>query len=75
MRAIYCLRAVYNRYPLQKRYKRTSLIALAMVGESEKYHLPAYTAKLRLTLHQMPWAFKFGIGAGTTGTTCDIHFG
>ena len=34
-----------------------------MVGESEKYCLPANMAKLRLMLHQMPWAFKFGIGA------------
>jgi hypothetical protein len=34
-----------------------------MVGESEKYCFLADMAKLRLTLHQMPWAFKFGIGA------------
>ena len=46
-----------------------------MVGESEKYCLPANMAKLRLTLHRMPWAFKFGICApGTTGKACDIHF-
>ena len=63
MRAIHCSRAVYNRYPLQKRYKRTSLIPLAMIGESEKYCLPADMAYFRLTRHQLPWAFKFGICA------------
>ena len=57
------MRAVYNRYPLQKRYKRTSLIPLAMVGKSEKYCFLADMAKLRLTLHQIPCAFKFGICA------------
>jgi hypothetical protein len=34
-----------------------------MLGESEKYRLPADMAYFRLTLHQLPWAFKFGICA------------